>query len=123
MKDLMISERSRSLIIKSFIAICSSRRLALSASRPAGGRKGVVSGKGGDISVTGVQTCALQIYEGLDDQRALALVDHQVLHRHLLEQAVGVVGEPAGGGSEGRRVGKGGRYQCDWSSDVCSSDL
>ena len=31
------------------------------------------------------------------DQRALALADHQVLHRHLLEQAVGVVREPAGG--------------------------
>src|SRR6202049_4102260 len=25
--------------------------------------------------------------------------------------------------SEERRVGKEGRYQCDWSSDVCSSDL
>ena len=30
------------------------------------------------------------------DQRALALVDHQVLHRQLFEQAVGVVGQAAG---------------------------
>src|SRR3990172_7229978 len=25
--------------------------------------------------------------------------------------------------SEERSVGKGGRFRCDWSSDVCSSDL
>ena len=30
------------------------------------------------------------------DQRALALADHQFLHRHLFEEAVGIVGETAG---------------------------
>jgi hypothetical protein len=29
------------------------------------------------------------------DERALALVDHQIFHRQLLEQAIGVVGETA----------------------------
>ena len=39
------------------------------------------------------------------DQRALALADHQIFHRHLLEQAVGVVGEPAGDAAGVHAVG------------------
>jgi hypothetical protein len=39
--------------------------------------------------------CFMQAAEQAD-QRALALADHQFLHRHLLEEAIGVVGETAG---------------------------
>ena len=38
--------------------------------------------------------------------RALALVDHQVAHRHLLEEAVGVVRQPAGDAARVHTVGK-----------------
>ena len=39
------------------------------------------------------------------DQRALALADHQFLHRHLLEQAVGIVGETAGDAAGAHAIG------------------
>jgi hypothetical protein len=40
------------------------------------------------------------------DQRALALVDHQILHRQIFEQAVGVVGESAGGSAGAHALGE-----------------
>src|SRR5260221_238617 len=62
-------------------------------------------------------------YEGQGAVELEALVDHDVLRFEDDE-----LGYPFGiprlkGRSEERRVGKECRSLCDWSSDVCSSDL
>ncbi len=40
------------------------------------------------------------------DQRALALADHQILHRHLLEQTVGALGELGRGSADTDALGE-----------------
>src|ERR1044072_1052357 len=86
-------------------------------------RKSVGEGKSGYISVTGVQTCALPIC------RAPALRRGSLGgggDRAPLPRVAGPLRHPAArrrSRSEERRGGKEWIYQCDWSSDVCSSDL
>src|SRR5579875_622771 len=88
-----------------------------------GDRKSVVKGKSVDHCVTGVQTCALPIYDvgrrsgpprgrPWDQVAAVAPGRGRPLARGVLHRR-----------SEERREGKECRSLCDWSSDVCSSDL
>src|SRR6476646_5530950 len=86
-------------------------------------RKSVVEGKSVDLGVTGVQTCALPIFAAdiLEDLGvgSIALMTNNPAKVNAL-RADGVVVSKR---SEERRGGKECRSRCDWSSDVCSSDL
>src|SRR5215204_4373505 len=86
-------------------------------------RKSVVKGKSVDHCVTGVQTCALPIcgitrFDPSSNgftaytSRNSNLPDDNIFSMHVDRR-----------GSEERREGKECRSLCDWSSDVCSSDL
>src|SRR5476649_139986 len=86
-------------------------------------RKSVVEGKSGDLCVTGVQTCALPISRLVAQQTVITF-----LHEALLpapDTGLRFAGPTHDliGRSEERRGGKEWRSLCDWSSDVCSSDL
>src|SRR5882672_8420835 len=86
-------------------------------------RKSVVQGKSVDHCVTGVQTCALPISLGrldADTEGLLLLSDEPGFNSKLLQprHAHHRIYR-----SEERRAGKECRSLCDWSSDVCSSDL
>src|ERR1044072_1884082 len=86
-------------------------------------RKSVVAGKSGDLGVTGVQTCALPICA----EPHLVLTEHQGADgrflRYLRRRGAARRAGRACTRSEERRGGKEWRSRCDWSSDVCSSDL
>src|ERR1044072_6315642 len=75
------------------------------------------------ISVTGVQTCALPISEDV----GYATEDFWpgAMKSNMWKgKTYGIpTNNETMARSEERRVGKDGIYQCDWSSDVCSSDL
>src|SRR3989338_5235972 len=84
----------------------------------------------GDGTVTGVQTCALPIYSARPGRHSRRPA-HPVRggrrggSRRLIDRKSGVEGKRVDVG--GRRVIKkkrrNRRWNCDWSSDVCSSDL
>src|ERR1039458_8501752 len=86
-------------------------------------RKSVAQGKRADVGVTGLQTCALPICSGKSQPGSM---------RALYAAAGAWPGRLAGVleavylwkyRSEERRAGKESRCRCDWTSDVCSSDL
>src|ERR1044072_419884 len=79
------------------------------------------------ISVTGVQTCALPICVGPKEMSSVARNERP----SSTGRALTSTSSASRSRSEERRVGEECRsrwaayeiYQCDWSSDVCSSDL
>src|ERR1044072_6730236 len=86
-------------------------------------RKSVGEGKRVDISVTGVQTCALPISVMVHRYPAAVKAFYMATDAARPDLALCVDVLAPEGRSEERRGGEEGRYQCDWSSDVCSSDL
>src|SRR6476620_3176222 len=76
-----------------------------------------------DIGVTGVQTCALPISQfGCSTRLPLYFFFDAIFSSSFSLMPVFVF-LPARLRAEERRVGNECRYRCDWSSDVCSSDL
>src|SRR3990167_8408370 len=83
-----------------------------------------------DLTVTGVQTCALPISPEASTATPTAIVDRQLplglpvaADTLRSEERRGGRGEISVGAGSLKKKKRNERFDCDWSSDVCSSDL